>query len=354
MTGTTNQETPFDKQAQSYQVEWRKKYKLAGDNWGWQNGVQREHILLARQWLLGIWPPIRNALNGYICASGIQPHAGKHNLKSSWSQCANLFFPFRSDPRMAAVLSGFLAQQLGLKVTHIEGLELEYAAPGNLEPKRLLGELGGKKGSGQTSPDVAILFGCEDGKSGIYLIENKYTEHSFYDCSGAQKTLSKTHSQRGLPPNPDTSRCRNAIKVLRNPEEMCQQQTWGRKYWSVLRSAANEDVLQQCGYCPALTGGYQLFRQQALAQGIASSGLFDHVISGVAYDSRNTAVITCLKSIGVDNFASGWPRLFSTDVQFHCFTHQDFVSYIRQRNDKFCQKWIAYITKRYDYRKASQ
>ena len=25
MTGTTNQETPFDKQAQSYQVGWRKK-----------------------------------------------------------------------------------------------------------------------------------------------------------------------------------------------------------------------------------------------------------------------------------------------------------------------------------------
>jgi len=96
VTGTTNQEIPFDKRAQSYQVGWRKKYKLAGDKWGWQNGVQREHILPARRWLLGIWPPIRNALNGYIYASGIQPNAGKHNLKSSWVQCANLFFPFRS------------------------------------------------------------------------------------------------------------------------------------------------------------------------------------------------------------------------------------------------------------------
>jgi len=153
----------------------------------------------------------------YIRVSEIQPNAGKHNLKSSWTQCANLFFPFRSDLRMATVLSGFLARQIGVTVTHIESLELEYAAPGNLEPKRLLGELGGKKGSGQTSPDVAILFSCEDGKSGIYLIENKYTEHSFYNCSAAQKTLNKSHSERGLPPNPDPDLCHNAIWVLRNP-----------------------------------------------------------------------------------------------------------------------------------------
>lgn len=347
---TTGREIPFDKEAESYQVGWRRKWRLARDDWGWQNRVQREHILPARQWLLGIWPPIRNALDEYIRASGIQPNAGKHNLKSSWAQCANLFFPFRCDPRMAALLSGFLAQQLELKVAHIEGLELEYAAPGNLEPKRLLGELGGKRGSGQTSPDVAILFGCEDGTSGIYLIENKYTEHSFYNCSGAKKPLSKAHLERGFPPNPDPNRCRNTIQVLTNPEEMCQQQTWGRKYWSVLRATINEEVLQQCGHCPALAGGYQLFRQQALAQGIASSGLFNHVISGVAYDSRNTALITCLKSIGLDNFASGWTALFSTGVRFHCFTHQDLVSYVEQSNDRLCQKWTKYITERYGYR----
>jgi len=348
MTSTTNREIPFDKQAESYQVGWRKRRKLALDKWGCQNGVQREHILPARQWLLGIWPPIRNILNEYIHASGIQPNAGKHNLKSSWTQCANLFFAFRSEPRMAVVLAGFLTLQLGVKVTHVESLELEYAAPGNLEPKRLLGELGGKKGSGQTSPDIAILFGCEDGKSGIYLIENKYTEHSFYDCPGAQKTLDKTHSERGLHPNPDPNRCRNAIQVLKNPEEICQQQTWGRKYWRILRDTVNEGFLQQCVHCPALAGGYQLFRQQALAQGIANSGLFDHVVSGVAYDSRNTALITCLKSMGMNNFASGWPRLFSTGVRFHCFTHQDFVSYIRQSSDKLCQRWARYIIERYD------
>ncbi|GAH32954.1 unnamed protein product, partial [marine sediment metagenome] len=298
------------------------------DKWGWQNGVQREHILPASQWLLGAWQPIRNPLDEYIRVSGIQPHRCKHNLKSGWTQCANLFFPFRYYSDMKRIFTGFLSQQLALRVTNIETLELEYAAPGNLEPKRLLGELGGKKGSMQTSPDVAVLFGCEDGKSGIYLIENKYTEHSFYNCSGAKKTQGKMHSERGLPPNDNPKRCENAIEVFRNPEKMCQQEAWHRKYWSILRDTVNENFLKTCGHCPALTGGYQLFRQQALAQGIAESGLFDYVVSGVAYDSRNDALIGCLKKIGLDNFANGWPRLFNTNVHFDCFSHQDLVSYV--------------------------
>ena len=79
-------------------------------------------------------------------------------------------------------------------------------------------------------------------------------------------------------------------------------------------------------------------------------GLFDYVISGVAYDSHNAALITCLKRIGVDSFSSDWPRLFNTDVWFHCFTHQDLVSYVKQSNDRLCQKWAKYVTERYDYR----
>ncbi len=339
----------FDKQAECHQISWRRRHKLLQGKLGWQNGVQREHILPAAEWIAGVWQPIRNELKQYILVSRIQPNAGKHNLKSSWTQCANLFFPFRSHPQMTSSLQGFLTQELGLKVTHIEDLELEYAAPGKLEPKRLLGELGGSKGSGQTSPDIAIIFGCADSKSGIYLIENKYTEHSFYDCSGAKKTPSRAHSERGLPGNPKPDRCYDAIEVLANPEGMCQQQTWGRKYWDLLKDSIDQKVLRACSHCPALVSGYQLFRQQALAQGIAKNGLFDYVISGVAYDYRNTTLINCLRGIGMDDFTSGWPQLFKSDVRFHCFTHQDLVSYIKQSNENICQKWTKYVTGRYDY-----
>ncbi len=79
--------------------------------------------------------------------------------------------------------------------------------------------------------------------------------------------------------------------------------------------------------CPALTDGYQLFRQQAYAQGIADSGLFDLVVSGVAYDKRNKTLISCLKSVRINDFASDWSRLFNTSVRFHCFTHQELVSW---------------------------
>jgi hypothetical protein len=252
---------------------------------------------------------------------------------------------------MGEVFAQFLSFRLALRITSIENIELEYAAPGNLEPKRLLGELGGMRGSGQTSPDVAVLFSCEDGSSGIYLIENKYTEHSFYDCSGAAKTVSKMHSLLGLPPNKQPERCRQAIDIYRRPENMCQQQAWGRKYWSLLKDTINEEYLKACGHCPALRGGYQLFRQQALAQGLAESGIFDHVISGVAYDSRNYVLKNCLRNIGIDSFITGWAGLFNTThVRFHCFSHQDLVQYAGKSRSSLAQKWRKYITDRYDYR----
>lgn len=349
MTHKRVREIPFDKQAESYQIYWRKKYNLAKGKWGWQNGVQREHILPASRWLLGVWQPIRNPLDEYVRVSGIQPNTGKHNLKSSWTQCANLFFLFRYYPDMKRIFAGFLSQQLDLRVTDIEALEFEYAAPGNLEPRRLLGEVGGMRGSMQTSPDVAVLFGCEDGKSGIYLIENKYIEHSFYNCSGAEKTQSKMHSKRGLPPNDYPERCLDVVGVFRNPEKMCQQEAWHRKYWSILGDTVNEQFLNTCGHCPALTGGYQLFRQQALAQGIVESGLFDYVVSGVAYDCRNDALISCLRKVAMSNFVDDWPQLFNTSVKFHCFTHQDLVSYVKQSTNSTAMKWAKYVTERYGY-----
>ncbi len=343
-------EISFDKQVEYHQTEWRKSYKLAVGEYGWQNKRQYEHILPTAKWHLGVWPPIRQALQDYISTARIQPHTGKHNLKSSWTQCANLLFPFRWDVKMSGIFADFLTQQLALRVSNIEGLELEYAAPGNLEPKRLLGELGGSKGSGQTSPDVAVLFGCEDGTSGIYLIENKYTEHHFYRCSAAKKTLNKKYTERGLMPNHNPERCKKTIEIFRNPNEMCQQEAWGRRYWSLLRDTINEEALSKCSHCPALNDGYQLFRQQALAQGIAESGLFDHVVSGVAYDRRNDALIGCLREVGIDNFTYDWSRLFNTSVHFHCFTHQDLVLYVKQSNNGTAQKWTKYTTERYNYK----
>ena len=350
MTNYRDVKKAFGRQVESHQICWRGESNLLKGDFGFYRGEPREHILPEAHWMQSIWEPIRTALDQYIAVHQIQPSTQKNNLKSSWVQCINIFFAIKYNPDVRRLFVSFLSRQLGIKVTSIEALEFEYAAPGNLEPKRLLGEQGGSRGSGQTSPDVAVIFGCEDGKSGIYLIENKYTEHHFYECSGADTKPSRGHVSMGLQPNDNLDRCHDVVSVYRNPHGMCHQQEWGRYYWDLLMSSIDEDSLIACGVCPALTNGYQLFRQQAYAQGIADSGLFDFVISGVAYDQRNVALIGCLEDIGLQNFANDWSRLFNTSVKFHCFTHQELVSWITRSRSNFVKEWGQYVKDRYDYK----
>ena len=133
------------------------------------------------------------------------------------------------------MLASFLTKELGLKVDTVDSIEFEYAAEGKLSPRQLLGEEKGMRGSRQTSPDVAINFTCADGKCGIYLVENKYTEHHFYGCSAANKTLNKGHAQRGLSPNPNSARCMDIATLLSDVDTNCHQLTWGRQYWRILK-----------------------------------------------------------------------------------------------------------------------
>jgi len=341
----------FNKQAEEHQLSWRTTNNIElGQNGSWK-GYTRDHILPSDKWLLGIWEEIRDQLTGYIEAEQIQPHAGKHNLKSSWTQCANTFFPFRLNDHMTAMLISFLNRELNLNITSINSIDLEYAAPGKLSPRHLLGEQGGKRGSGQTSPDVAIQFSCEDGKCGIYLIENKYTEHNFSSCSAAKKTLDKSHSDLGLKANPNPERCKDIAELINNPKSRCHQVYWGRKYWTMLAEHINGPAFRNLPYCPAMDDGYQMFRQQALAQGIADAGLFDYVISGVAYDERNTELITCLNSIGISDFRRDWPNLFNvnTEVIFHCFSHQHLVSWITRSRSSYIKSWGIYLNRRYGF-----
>ena len=198
---------------------------------------------------------------------------------------------------------------------------------------------------------MAVLFSCSDGACGIYLIENKYTEHHFYGCSAAKKVISKEHLQQGLKPNPDPTRCQKTSELLSNPSDTCHQVAWGRKYWSILSDSIDKEVWQSLPYCPALRDGYQLLRQQALAQGIAETGLFDYVFSGVAYDERNDKLITCLSNLGMNDFATDWPKLFNgnSKVRFHSFTHQSFVSWVSRSNSAYIKGWNEYVKARYQY-----
>ena len=73
-------------------------------------------------------------------------------------------------------------------------------------------------------------------------------------------------------------------------------------------------------HCPAMRDGYQLFRQQALDEGIAQSGRYDLVVSAVAVDERNDALDAALSRSGIDGLKrwgtvfKGAPSLFAGAV----------------------------------------
>ena len=220
----------FNADVAAHQAEWR-KHHVRTKEVGSYNGFTRPWILPVSAWEEGLWPGIRGgsscSLPDYIARTGVQKHLGVHNLKSSWVLCANLYFPFRQDPQM---LSGFLGAHVSSNIASLERLELEYAEDPPLDPTALLGERQGKRGAHQTSPDIAFIVSLTGGDRGLILTENKFTEHSFYECSGRKK-------ENG---NPDTTRCLQPSKVIEDPSAHCHLMNWAngtrtnRKYWSYI------------------------------------------------------------------------------------------------------------------------
>ena len=269
--------TDFDRQMSLYQVDWRRRCLAVVGN-GQQNGVSRDWILPPDEWEQALWPEIRkntqDSLAAYLAKSGVTKHTGVHNLKSSWTLCANLYFPFGRTVEGRSLLAGFLRDHVNDTIESVEHVELEFADDSaDLRPDRLLGEAGGSRGSGQTSPDLAFVV---NGGRGLVLTENKFVEHSFYACS-AKRAVGKP----GREANPDPSRCWNAAAVAGDPLNQCHQAAWGREYWNILAPVVDQDRLVSLSRCPASSAGYQLLRQQALAEGIARAVITHPPCGGV-------------------------------------------------------------------------
>ena len=334
----------FDSYMSDYQVARRRSHVLSSE-WGRQNQRQRPWILPYALWEEGLWPGIRdgsdNSLPGYLRRNKVRKHQGVHNLKSSWVQCANLYFPFAASAQGRRLLAGFLREQLSPEIRSVDALELEYAEDGELHPSALLGEEGGARGAGQTSPDLGLLV--NDGR-GLLLIENKLVEHSFYGCSARRHRGSHRRAA-----NPDPARCDEALVVLDHHQSMCHQAAWGRRYWEHLAPVSNRDRVACLRRCPAATAGYQLFRQQALAEGIAASGKYGLVLSCVALDERNDTLKRCLRSTGLPDLRH-WGDLFRGRTRFAVFTHQDWVAWVRTHDrDGQWADWLSYVESRYGY-----
>jgi hypothetical protein len=237
----------------------------------------------------------------------------------------------------------FLKRHVSDQITEITDVELEFAFPkeDELHPAKLLGEMDGSRGSGQTSPDVAFKVKTIDG-DGLILTECKYTEHSFYGCSA--RKIDKESKRIN---NPDPDRCMIRVKE-RDYSSVCHQTVWGRKYLSLLE--ISEFGISKLERCPAATAGYQLLRQQALAEGIAQNGRYTFVASTVAFDNRNAVLKGCLSTTGIDGFQTGWGKLFAGKAIFKTWTHQDWVQFVsdNQVNGEF-REWLGYLNERYGY-----
>ena len=327
---------------ESHQTEWRAA-NVASQEFGQQNGVRKRWILPSRSWEEGLWPGIRsgseNSLPSYLEKNHVQKHTGAHNLKSSWTQCANLYFPFRATADGRDMLASFLKHHVDTSIDSLIEIELEYADAGKLHPSRLLGESRGSRGANQTSPDLGLLV---NGGSGLVLVESKFTEHSFYDCSA-----NKAVDRYGRPVNPDPDRCDHPVGVMRDPASQCHQMTRGRKYWEHLAPVVNLVALAALPHCPAAKTGYQLFRQQALAEGIAQSGNYELVVSAVAMDDRNESLDASLRRSGISGLRQ-WGAIFQGRARFAVFTHQQWIAWVREHNT--CGQWsdwLLYVQSRY-------
>ena len=334
--------TAFDKLVEEHQTEWRGTH-VATQEWGQQNGVRKSWILPSDLWEAGLWSGIGkdsdNSLSVYLERAQVQKHTGAHNLKSSWVLCANLYFPFGVSDAGKELFASFLKQHVATEIDSLDRVELEYAESEELHPVPLLGEEGGSRGSNQTSPDLGLLV---NGGRGLILVENKFTEHDFYQCSAWKH---KGSAER--PGNPDPDRCNHAVEVARNPSNQCHQTAWSRRYWDHLAPVVDFEALAALPCCPAAKYGYQLFRQQALAEGIAHSEKYDLVVSAVAVDERNKSLDSALRRSGIADLRQ-WGTIFNGKAKFVVFTHQQWVRWVREHDDKgLWNDWQLYIQSRY-------
>ncbi len=334
------------------QLAWRIKH-ISTKEYGYQNTdkvtgepIKLPHIVPFENWLETVWLGIRKELNNYISQPVLEIHShnGTHNLLSSWVDCANLYFGVKTDFALRDLMTEFLKKYISDNIASIQEVELEFAFPegDSLHPNRLLGETTGSRGKKQTSPDVAFLVKTNDGNDGIILTESKYTEHHFYPCS--TNPDNNKYKSRNL--NPDFSRCMQSAKGYDHKQICHQTHAWHRKYMDLITFSNDAENILNC--CPAATDGYQLLRQQALAEGIAKSGRYNLLVSTVAFDGRNADLIGCMKTTGVVDFQTDWAGLFEGKAIFKTWKHQEWVQFVRDNQEKGeFDDWLEYLNQRY-------
>jgi len=337
--------TVFRDAMHAEQMAWKARRLPHVREAGFWQGRSYHHILPRSTSTENLWPGLRDGgvrpLEPWLAAHDVQAHDGRDNLLSSWTLCANLYFPFGTSPEARAVLAGFLRAQTGLPLASVLAVELEYALPPPHDPGSLLGEHDGKRGANQTSPDVAFELVLDNGRPALVLTEVKFVEHSFYDCSGC----------KALPAEERRATCWDLARVLADPVARCAQAaTRGRRYWDHLAGPLlAADPAARTPRCPAANGGYQLFRQQALAETLAHTTDLAPVVSSVACDARNSDLLASVS--GLADLRTGWGPMFAGQSRFLVWSHQAWFGWVAAAAGApdWAADWLAWVGERYGY-----
>jgi len=290
-----------------------------------------EHILPARQWTQNLWSEVRQTAVDYFRRKKIKWHNEKGNLLSSQILCVNIFFPFRDH---LSLLDGFL-REFYPSLAKVTDVDFEY-----IGEKNYFNEPGGR-GYNRTSTDVSIEWEDTVGKRNLLLIEFKFTEPNFGECSKSG--------------NPDQQRCNHAELIISSHKTQCYRSEKQRTYWDTILSPQGPlivEMLNKTQYCPFRYDFYQLMRNQLLAHHITEdkgSG-FHFAEFAVCYDERNKTLLHLSHPVAGDtNPFTSWKSFLKNPSSFKHFTIQQLLEYIENTDNlpSELEQWRVYLNKRY-------
>lgn len=297
---------------------------------GQWRGESYPHILPKDSWSLNLWQEISYEAIKYFARSDIAWHDQKHNLLSSQVMCVNIFFPLKQH---LDVLKVWLSRHFN--VEKVIDLDFEYIGP---KGKDYFKENGGR-GQNRTSSDLAITWEDKEKKKNMLLLEFKFTEPDFGECS-----------KKG---NPHPERCLHSKRVVSSPQTGCYRARLGRNYWDRILSGNSPflwETLTTESYCPFRFDFYQLMRNQLLAHCIQSDNKsgFNRVAFGVIYHADNDKLLRMSHPFGGErNPLKAWHTLLRNPDTFHTFTVQDFLGTIEASLPDDLKGWRTYLKQRY-------
>ena len=309
-----------------------KRNVLKCESQGKWRGKPYPHILPSGKWQYNLFEGIRDSVIQYFERNYIAWHQQKHNLLSSQILCVNLFFPLRQH---LDVIQSFLSSHFS-DVERVIDIDFEYIGP---YEKNYFNEDGGR-GQNRTSSDVAIIWKDKSNNKNMLLLEFKFTEPNFGECSKQS--------------NPNRSRCQSATKVIETPEKECWRAIRGRSYWERILSVGSpfrREALTAEKYCPFRYDFYQLMRNQLLAHCIEadSQADFSRVDFGIIYHADNETLLRMARPFaGERNPLKAWPRLLKDPNKFHTFTIQELLDAVDRKLPVGLAEWRSYLKWKYD------